>query len=126
MAEKRARARPKRRSVPGEIIDILLNSPVGQSLDDKVRQIIRLPPREAPAKIRAEARGTAEKIKREMEANSPYKALGVDPAAPEEVIRAAYRARSRKAHPDAGGSNQKMAEINAAFAEICRKRGWKP
>jgi hypothetical protein len=126
MAAKRVRAGAKRRqSVPGEIIDILLNSPVGESLDEKLRLAIGLPPREAPAKIKAEAKGTAEKIKSDMGRNSPYKVLGVDPAAPEEVIRAAYKARARKAHPDAGGSNKKMAEINEAYQQILKMRGWK-
>lgn len=40
--------------------------------------------------------------------------LGVSPGATAEEIEAAYRALARRAHPDAGGSPDEMAKINAA------------
>jgi curved DNA-binding protein CbpA len=44
-----------------------------------------------------------------------YKLLQVDPEADHDVIRAAYRVLAARHHPDAGGSAQRMAEINAAW-----------
>lgn len=40
--------------------------------------------------------------------------LGVGPGAGPDEIRAAYRARMARAHPDLGGSNQEAARLNAA------------
>jgi curved DNA-binding protein CbpA len=45
----------------------------------------------------------------------PYKVLQVDPEADPEVIRAAYRRLAQKHHPDYGGNDRRMAELNAAY-----------
>jgi hypothetical protein len=45
---------------------------------------------------------------------SPWRILGVAPNATREAIEAAYRAKAKAAHPDAGGSTAAMAELNAA------------
>ena len=45
--------------------------------------------------------------------------LHVTDDAPVEVIRAAYKALVVKHHPDVGGSNEKIVEINKAF-EVLR------
>ncbi len=55
----------------------------------------------------------------------PYATLGLKSAASKEETMAAYRVKAKEHHPDRGGSNERMAEINAAFFEICRRRGWK-
>ena len=52
-----------------------------------------------------------------------YAVLGVSPAAEDVVIRAAYRALAQRYHPDKWGgdlkvANERMAEINAAFAVL--------
>ena len=44
-----------------------------------------------------------------------YGTLGVDRAASMDEIRAAYRAKASKAHPDRGGSEQAMSELNVAY-----------
>ena len=45
-----------------------------------------------------------------------YETLGVDPAAPPERIRAAYRELARQHHPDrASGPLDAMAEVNEAY-----------
>jgi hypothetical protein len=54
----------------------------------------------------------------------PFKILGVSADATQEEVRKAYKAAARKAHPDAGGSNEEMMKINAAYEAICRFRGW--
>lgn len=45
---------------------------------------------------------------------SHWSILGLKPGASLDDIRIAYRALAAKAHPDAGGSHAKMAELNAA------------
>lgn len=51
-----------------------------------------------------------------------YEVLGVSPEAPEEVVRAAYRALAAKYHPDRnptdGGAELRLKRLNAAFAVI--------
>lgn len=46
--------------------------------------------------------------------------LGVSPDADEATLRAAHRARIRRAHPDAGGSDGAAADLNAALAMLLR------
>jgi len=54
----------------------------------------------------------------------PYAILGVTEEAPSEVIKAAHKAQARMSHPDRGGSEIKMQEINRAFEIIKKQRGW--
>lgn len=51
-------------------------------------------------------------------ARDPYELLGVRPDAPLEVVEASYRALAKAAHPDAGGSGDAMAELNAALERV--------
>src|SRR5881227_3540048 len=49
----------------------------------------------------------------------PYSVLGIASSAPAEDVAAAYRAQARRHHPDvsrASDAEQRMAEINAAWA----------
>ena len=41
--------------------------------------------------------------------------------APIEIIQACYRVLSKKYHPDLGGSNEKMQELNVAYKELMGK-----
>lgn len=50
--------------------------------------------------------------------NDLYEVLQVRRSAEPEVIRAAYRALARKHHPDFGGSPERMATINDAWAVL--------
>jgi hypothetical protein len=45
----------------------------------------------------------------------PYAVLGVRPGSPEREIAAAYREQAKRWHPDRAGTDERMAEINAAF-----------
>lgn len=46
-----------------------------------------------------------------------YETLGIDPSASPADVKAAYRRESAKHHPDrAGGSAERMAEVNRAYA----------
>lgn len=53
---------------------------------------------------------------------NPYEVLGVFETAPIEVVEAAYKARVRSAHPDAGGSTQEMTKLNKAIEMIRSQR----
>ena len=53
---------------------------------------------------------------------SPYEVLGVSAEAPLEVVEAAYRALAKKAHPDSGGSNERMRELNQALVSVKAER----
>lgn len=45
---------------------------------------------------------------------SPWEVLGLAPRSSRDAVSEAYRAKARTAHPDAGGSEAAMAELNAA------------
>jgi len=56
---------------------------------------------------------------------TPYRVLGLDPSAPDDVVRLVYRHLARQHHPDRGGDPARMAEINRAYQQIAKMRGWK-
>lgn len=47
-----------------------------------------------------------------------WEQLWLHPGAPQEVIKAAYRAMARLNHPDLGGDNEIMQQINAAYERL--------
>ncbi len=60
---------------------------------------------------------------------NPYSVLGVSPDATEEEIKKAYRALSRKYHPDANINNpnklqaeEKFKEVQRAYEQIMKER----
>lgn len=57
------------------------------------------------------------------EAETWWRVLGVAHDAPLEVIKEAYRTAARKAHPDAGGSSDTMARVNAAWDQARKAFG---
>jgi hypothetical protein len=57
---------------------------------------------------------------------APHEVLGIQPDAPLEVAEAAWKALARTRHPDVGGSEEAMQELNAAIEairETARARG---
>jgi DnaJ domain len=52
---------------------------------------------------------------------SPWETLGVKPGASSAEIEAAYRQKAKTAHPDQGGSHERMARLNAARAELLNR-----
>jgi hypothetical protein len=46
-----------------------------------------------------------------------FAVLGLDPAATEDEIKAAYRSKAVEVHPDRGGSHGAMVELNRAYEE---------
>lgn len=55
----------------------------------------------------------------------PYIILGVTSDANKDEVNRAYRTKAWEAHPDRGGSEQKMLMVNAAYEAIKQFRGWK-
>lgn len=55
-----------------------------------------------------------------VQEKSPYEVLGIYPGSPLMVAEAAYKAAALKAHPDRGGSQEQMAQLNKAI-EALRK-----
>lgn len=76
-----------------------------------------------PAQTRRRANPLAPPI--HSAAYGAYGVLGVLPSAPREVVEAAYRALALKFHPDRGGTDQIMANLNRAIEHIRKERGWK-
>jgi len=48
----------------------------------------------------------------------PWEVLGVRPDADEDVIDASYRAKAKRLHPDAGGSEAAFKELQAAYEAV--------
>ncbi len=48
--------------------------------------------------------------------------LGVSPSDSPEVVRARFRELALERHPDRGGSEAKMRELNLAYEKILRHR----
>lgn len=69
---------------------------------------------------------TAQKRLKLSQSKDYYKVLGVKRTDPLSVIKKAYRKMARENHPDKGGSQEKMAQINEAWGvlgdEELRKR----
>jgi hypothetical protein len=53
---------------------------------------------------------------------SAWEILGIAPGASAEAISAAFRDRAKRAHPDAGGSHEVMAELARARDEALKAR----
>ena len=72
-----------------------------------------------------EVRGIGELV-REMYAalpapkreRDPFEVLGIRPDAPKAIAEASYRELAKTAHPDSGGSNEAMAELNKAIEAV--------
>lgn len=54
---------------------------------------------------------------------SPWDVLGIAPTRSSDVIAAAFREKAKTAHPDAGGSTDRMAELSAARDAALREIG---
>lgn len=51
-----------------------------------------------------------------------YETLGIDRQASADEIKKAYRRKAAEAHPDRGGSQDAMAEVNSAYAVLIDPR----
>jgi DnaJ domain len=53
----------------------------------------------------------------------PYGVLGLPPTATPDEVAAAYRRLAKEWHPDHGGGDQRMAQINSAY-DLLRSTAW--
>jgi DnaJ domain len=53
----------------------------------------------------------------------PYAVLGLPPTATPDQVAAAYRRLAKEWHPDRGGGDERMAQINAAY-DVLRATAW--
>lgn len=59
----------------------------------------------------------------EIPADSPYRILGINPDAPDFLVKASYRAMMKKYHPDGESPNEAMSKlVNEAYERICLER----
>ena len=56
-------------------------------------------------------------------ASNPYLVLGIRHNSPDTDIKRAWRKLMMANHPDLGGDAVKTQAINAAYREICKRRG---
>lgn len=68
--------------------------------------------------VRAAFRGYAALPPPSNSKTKPLDVLGVKEGATAAEIESAFREKAKKAHPDAGGSNEQMAKLNAARVEL--------
>ncbi|WP_257459078.1 J domain-containing protein [Archangium lipolyticum] len=57
-----------------------------------------------------------------LDDQDPYRVLGVSPLDSADVVRARFRELALERHPDRGGSEAKMRELNVAYEKILRHR----
>ncbi|MBA7500738.1 hypothetical protein ES704_03498 [subsurface metagenome] len=120
----------RQKSTAAEILGTILDSELGKGVGDVLSEALaKLLGVETGGKyfqdLSREAAEAARNLKKTKgKTDDAYKILGLRPDAPEEVVRAAYRARAMKAHPDRGGSSKEMAKVNKAYQQIIKERGW--
>ena len=56
--------------------------------------------------------------------DSPYRVLGVNPDAPDFLVKAAYRSHVKRVHPDVGGDPEEFKRIQRAYELIEMEREW--
>jgi hypothetical protein len=112
-----------------DIAVAFFSTPNGQQLADGLAGLFvdALGLRYAPPtseQTQDEAKETAERIRNRR--LHPYQVLGLDASAEEWQVKQTYRMFAKRYHPDAGegADAEKMKIINAAYAAICKERGW--
>lgn len=97
---------------------------------DRVQDNMRAIQRTIEAIRGIERWGASEMMERAFQAfealpppQSCWDILGIRPGASRDEIDRAYREKARRAHPDAGGSDHAMSELNRARDEALRSMG---
>lgn len=63
-------------------------------------------------------RASAKPTPMRVDTSGLYKTLYVIPGAPREVVKAAYKALSKKYHPDTGGDAEKFKAVQDAYTRL--------
>ena len=56
--------------------------------------------------------------------DSPYRVLGVNPDAPDFLVKAAHKSHVKRVHPDVGGDAEEFKRIQRAYEQISMQREW--
>jgi len=64
------------------------------------------------------AKAKLERFLGALEAQDPFRTLGVSPSDSPERVRARYRELALSAHPDRGGSAEQMRDLNLAYERV--------
>ncbi len=104
-------------------LEVILNSdPVRQATSVFIQAVVSrfglLSDRDL-FRLREEAKEVGERIKKDR--GSPYKVLGVDPDAPQNVVKAAWHSLMKEYKEV---DNNKATRINLAYEEICSLKKW--
>lgn len=116
---------PKRRGIQGlRNFDDTLHIVTGMRMKDVAKVFFNTFGEELTKKISkraAEFFTMPDEVK--LPDDSPYRVMGINPDAPNFLVRAAYKANMKKYHPDGGAPNDEMAKkVNQAYEQICRER----
>jgi ribosomal protein S27AE len=100
---------------------------VSSSYTDVLRGDVKMRTHPVKEKTDADARFLAVKNRLEswlaaLDERDPYQVLGVSPSDPLEVVRARFRELALAQHPDRGGCEAKMRELNVAYEKILGHR----
>jgi len=59
----------------------------------------------------------------ELPSDNPYRILGINPDAPDFLVKVAYRAMQKKYHPDGETPDEAMSKlVNEAYEQVCLER----
>jgi len=101
-------------------IDDMLYLFTGRRLRDVVGRGVTLFGDQIARKASEAFTGTEEM---EVPEDSPYRVLGINPDAPDFLVRAAYKSLMKEYHPDGKNPDEVMAmKINGAYERICLER----
>ena len=93
-----------------------------------IRAILRSVEVSMLTQMGARIRTRLSKLKQEQEpadtSMDPFAILGVDMNATREEVDKAYKEKAKIMHPDAGGNNEEMVKLNAAYEAMYLFKGW--
>lgn len=102
---------------------------IGDAIADAVRRAVDEVGRAPLAELGTDGDGGAPApeepalVPPDAASDDPYAVLGVARSAPWEQIVSAHKRLARSWHPDAGGDEDLIRRLNAAFAELRIRRG---
>lgn len=110
----------------GAVLDSQLGVEVAGVLSSALSKMLGLKRgTETFEELRRQAREAAQNFEREGGRANPFRTLGLDPGADHEQVKHTYLYLMKKYHPDGTSPDGKRAkEINGAYEQICREKGW--
>jgi hypothetical protein len=104
-------------------LDILAKTISGYSLSDLGRAAMAQLILEAGRKVGGNT--TASQDLATALLREDYRVLAVQPDCDDDFLKAVYKWRAKRCHPDTGGSAEEFKVLDAAYSRICQHRGIK-